>query len=69
MSEHQMSDEIAERKYSVTVTAKMPGAEKASSFKIAVTALSNAQALVKGEESWRQAVEPTDVRVKLDTTP
>ena len=65
MGDHLMSEEMPEKDYTVSITALMPGAAKETTYKIPVKARSNAQALVQGEEEWRRATEPRDVRVKL----
>lgn len=64
MPEHLLSHEEKMHDYEVTVEAKMPGLASASKYKIPVKARNNSEALIKGEEVWRKAVEPTDIRVK-----
>lgn len=65
MGDHLMSEEMPEKEFTVSITALMPGQVKESTYKIPVKARSNAEALVKGEEEWRRATEPRDVRVKV----
>ncbi len=66
MTDHLMSEEMPMRDYAVTIEAVMPGQTRASAYRINVKARSNAEALVRGEEEWRRATEPRDVRVKLN---
>ena len=51
--------------YLVTITAKLPGRDKAAPFDIVVKAASMADAYAEGEAEWKRATEPRDVRVKL----
>lgn len=62
--EHRVSDDLAETEHEITITAKLPRRDKTADFKFKVSARSNAEALVKGEEVWRQACEPQDIRVQ-----
>lgn len=54
-----------ESEYQVTVTAHLPGQQKASSYTFPVRASCNIEALAKGEDVWKRATEPRDVRVKI----
>lgn len=63
--EHTISQELAAMEdHEITIVAKLPGNEKSTTQKFMVKARSNTEALVKGEEVWRQAVEPQDIRVR-----
>jgi hypothetical protein len=65
--EHFMSEENQRPKetaHDVFIVAVMPGQKTASTYKISVMALSNADAVVKGEAEWYRATQPRDIRVK-----
>ena len=57
--------EDAEHDYNVVITVKMPGQTRESSYQIVVRATCNLEAMAKGEDEWKRATEPRDVRVKL----
>ena len=50
--------------YSVAITALMPGQKNVSTYTFQVRASCNIEALAKGEDVWKRATEPRDVRVK-----
>lgn len=62
--DHAMSEELKEEDYEVTIIAKVAGNDKSTTHKFPVKARSNVEAMVKGEEVWRQSVEPSDIRVR-----
>ena len=57
--------EDAEHDYILIFSVKMPGQARESSYQITVKASDNLVALAKGEDEWKRATEPRDVRVKL----
>ena len=52
-------------KYECTITVKMPGQSRPTSYKIAILAPNNLVAVQAAQEVWRECTEPRDIHIRV----